>query len=574
MQTKLLIWLVLISAIVCHGQTTAFTYQGRLNTNGVPATGAFDFQFALRDAVTLGNNIGSTQFVAAVSVSNGLFTVSLDFGALAFDGSGRWLEIGARSAGGGPYSLLAPRQQITSTPYAALALRASTYTGTIQTTNLTGTIPDTRLSTNVALLNTNVNFTGTVKGALFSGDGTGLTNVPGRIFEVIPTGTNIQAFPNYGFLCTNDSAAVVVTLPASIRIGETIRVAGSGAGGWFIAQNAGQSVLCGQLARSVGLSWQTHDSSRAWRGIASSADGSKLVAVVNNGQIYTSTNYGVTWTPRDSVRAWRAVASSADGVKLVAVVNGGQIYTSANSGVSWTARDSARNWTSVASSLDGVKLFATVNTGLIYTSTDSGTSWNGRDSSRNWTSIACSGNGSNAVAGVQTGNIYTSTNNGANWTPRDSSRAWNSVASSGDGNSLVASVSSGQLYISRDYGVTWTTTGPAGLSLWTSVASSADGSRLGAVINSGGLYVSEDAGLSWTARPVPALAWQSIASSNDGSTLAAVATSNPIYVSSQSETTVGTAGGLAGPRLSAVELEYIGNGRFIPVSYVGNIRPR
>ncbi len=560
--------------MVARAQTTAFTYQGHINTNGSPATGSFDFQFALRDAATLGNNVGTTQFVAAVSVSNGLFTVSLDFGAAAFDGSLRWLEIGVRPAVGGPYNLLVPRQQITSAPYAALALRASTYTGTVQTTNLTGAIPDTRLSTNVALLNTNVNFTGTVKGALFNGDGTGLTNVPGRIFEVIPTGTNIQAFPNFGFLCTNDSTAVVVTLPASIRIGETVRVAGSGAGGWFIAQNAGQSILCGQLAQNVGLSWHTNGPLLAWRGIASSADGSALVAVVNGGQIYTSTNFGGTWTARDSNRAWRAVASSADGVKMVAVVNGGQIYTSINSGASWTARDANRNWTSVALSTDGTKLVATVNPGFIYTSTDSGMSWTARDSSRNWSGVASSSNGSNLVATVQTGNIYTSANNGLTWTPHGSSSAWNSVASSGDGSCLVASVSSGQLFISTDYGVTWTVTGPSGLNLWTSVASSSDGNRLAAVINSGGIFVSQDSGVTWVARAVPSLAWQCIASSNDGSTLAAVASSNPIYFSSSSTTTAGTAGGLTGARLSAVELEYIGNGRFIPVSFVGTIRPR
>lgn len=152
--------------------------------------------------------------------------------------------------------------------------------------------------------------------------------------------------------------------------------------------------------------------------------------------------------------------------------------------------------------------------------------------------------------------------------------AWNSVASSGDGSSLIASVSSGQLFISSDYGVTWTATGPSGSSLWTSVTSSADGSRLAAVINSGGIFVSQDSGVNWAARTVPALAWQCIASSNDGSTLAAVATSNPIYISSLSTTTVGVAGGLTGARLSAVELEYIGNGRFIPVSFVGTIRPK
>jgi photosystem II stability/assembly factor-like uncharacterized protein len=64
--------------------------------------------------------------------------------------------------------------------------------------------------------------------------------------------------------------------------------------------------------------------------VASSADGTKLVALVDGGQIYTSTDSGVTWTARDSNRDWIDVASSADGTKLVALVNGGQIYTFAH----------------------------------------------------------------------------------------------------------------------------------------------------------------------------------------------------------------------------------------------------
>ena len=74
--------------------------------------------------------------------------------------------------------------------------------------------------------------------------------------------------------------------------------------------------------------WTARASNRAWRSIASSADGTKLVAVVYGGQIYTSTDSGVTWTARESRRDWYGVASSADGTKLVAVVYPGQIYTS------------------------------------------------------------------------------------------------------------------------------------------------------------------------------------------------------------------------------------------------------
>ena len=96
---------------------TAFTYQGQLNTNGIPANGSFDFQFKLFDAAGGGTQVGTTQNANAVAVSQGVFTTALDFGAV-FDGQARWLEIAVRPAGGGGYTLLAPRQPLTATPYA------------------------------------------------------------------------------------------------------------------------------------------------------------------------------------------------------------------------------------------------------------------------------------------------------------------------------------------------------------------------------------------------------------------------------------------------------------------------
>ena len=86
----------------------------------------------------------------------------------------------------------------------------------------------------------------------------------------------------------------------------------------------------------------------------------------------TTIDPGATWTERTSAgsRSWRGVASSSDGTKLVAIVYGGYIYTSTDSGVTWTARTSAgsRHWRWLASSSDGTKLVATVYGGYIYTS--------------------------------------------------------------------------------------------------------------------------------------------------------------------------------------------------------------
>ena len=99
-------------------QSTAFTYQGRLTDNNQPANGIYDFEFKLFDAVTGGTQDGTARQVLSVEVTNGVFTVLVDFGAGAFPGADRYLEIGVRPSGSLTFTTLTPRQQITVTPYA------------------------------------------------------------------------------------------------------------------------------------------------------------------------------------------------------------------------------------------------------------------------------------------------------------------------------------------------------------------------------------------------------------------------------------------------------------------------
>jgi hypothetical protein len=123
-----------------------------------------------------------------------------------------------------------------------------------------------------------------------------------------------------------------------------------------------------------GTNWarQTSAPNSAWASVASSSDGTRLVALVGGGGIYTSVNSGTNWTVQTnapySSTYWDSVASSSDGTHLVAVVNGGGIYASVNSGITWTQQISApsTSWQSVASSSDGTHLVAVVNGGGIY----------------------------------------------------------------------------------------------------------------------------------------------------------------------------------------------------------------
>jgi hypothetical protein len=240
------------------------------------------------------------------------------------------------------------------------------------------------------------------------------------------------------------------------------------------------------LSADSGVSWTVREVARNWTGVASSADGTKLVAVEDNGQIHTSTDTGATWSAHDIGRRWVSVASSADGSMLVAAVSGGQIYTSIDSGATWTAHATVQPWVSVASSTDGTRLVAAVNGGKIYTSVDAGATWVAQATIQPWVAVASSADGSHLVAAINVGKLYTSADAGATWTARDSSRGWKAVASSADGSNLLAALASGAVYVSADAGVSWA---PVGVSrTWTAVASSSDGHKVVGVVNGGQIY--------------------------------------------------------------------------------------
>jgi hypothetical protein len=117
---------MLLSASAALAQSSSFTYQGRLTDGNAPANGNYDLQFALFDSASGGAQIGQTQTITNVSATVGVFTVTLDFGPAAFSGAARFLEISTRPSGGGAFTLLTPRQQISSTPYAVRSLSSGT----------------------------------------------------------------------------------------------------------------------------------------------------------------------------------------------------------------------------------------------------------------------------------------------------------------------------------------------------------------------------------------------------------------------------------------------------------------
>jgi photosystem II stability/assembly factor-like uncharacterized protein len=282
-----------------------------------------------------------------------------------------------------------------------------------------------------------------------------------------------------------------------------------------------------------GSPWVSRDSSRAWTSVASSANGAKLVATVNNGQIYTSTDSGATWTARDSNRGWRDVCSSADGGTLAACVEfSGRIYTSTDSGATWTARDSNRWWKTIACSTDGTKMVAGAGGGQISTSADSGATWTAREASRDWTAAASSADGTKLVAAVSvSGQIYTSADSGATWTARENNRNWRDVACSADGSRIVAVAASAQIYVSTDSGATWAARET--VRDWLTVLMSPTGQKMLATANVDGdtsVYYSSDYGGSWEqVTAAPDLNYRGFAASEDWTKLAAAPLNGTLY---------------------------------------------
>ena len=165
MKTRIIAICYLLSAIfeLAFAQGTAFTYQGRLDDGASPAHGTYDFRFKLFQDPIGNTQVGSAFLTNGVPLTNGLFTVAVDFGAGVFDGASYWLEVDVRTNGAVGYVNLNPLQALTPTPYAIFAITASNVSGTISSAALSGTYTGPVMFSN--------------GGNSFSGDGSGLTGL-------------------------------------------------------------------------------------------------------------------------------------------------------------------------------------------------------------------------------------------------------------------------------------------------------------------------------------------------------------------------------------------------------------
>jgi len=297
---------------------SAFVYQGRLNDAGASAHGNYDLRLVLFDVEEFGFPIGSIRTNAAVAVSNGLFATSIDFGPGAFDGNARWLEIGVRTNGSaGAFVILLPRQPLAPAPHSVFASRsgetaslsAGTYSSAVVFDNSgnsfsgafigngsglttlnaarlsTGTVPDARLSANVARLSSNQTFTGAntfnpATGAPFAvGNATKVSNLNADLLDGLDSAAfslsshhHDTAYWKLGgnaglgagqFLGTTDNqplelrvnGVAAIRLESTVSSPNVIEGAGStaaGAVGAIISGGSGHRIFTGTTNASIG----------------------------------------------------------------------------------------------------------------------------------------------------------------------------------------------------------------------------------------------------------------------------------------------------------------------------------
>jgi hypothetical protein len=296
-----------------------------------------------------------------------------------------------------------------------------------------------------------------------------------------------------------------------------------------ILLTAAGSFLAVNTAFTQPTNWvQTSAPVLPWRSVASSADGSKLFALADDGgstfsKLYISTNGGANWISNNIRRAfgYLSIASSADGNKLAAAATypggDGLVVISTNGGATWNwpgffFPNDQQAWAHVAMSADGTKLVASAVQGTgVWTSTNSGTTWMKTDLMvpPNYDlypdGLAVSSDGNRMTVAAKYGRLFTSADAGATWVSNNigdySFNIRRALASSADGSKLIMGLGwqgGGALYQSTNSGATWTSNDLN--EVWNSVASSADGVKLIAGIDytADGIFTSTDSGVTWT----------------------------------------------------------------------------
>ncbi|MEY3805445.1 MAG: hypothetical protein RIR69_257 [Actinomycetota bacterium] len=175
----------------------------------------------------------------------------------------------------------------------------------------------------------------------------------------------------------------------------------------------------GALFTSVntGNSFTQRTQTATWTDVAVDTQGDLVVGATSDGQVLRSSDVGVNFSSVFTIPAEitnkriNAIASSSNGSVLMAAADHGAIYKSNNSGSNWAAltipNPNDKPVADIAISADGSKVLAALSGGKLLRSTDSGSSWVAEDVDRDWKTVAMSSSGVHLGAGTDS-NFYTS----------------------------------------------------------------------------------------------------------------------------------------------------------------------
>jgi hypothetical protein len=397
-------------------------------------------------------------------------------------------------------------------------------------------------------------------------------------------------------------------------------VTGESANNWMLAQNAGQTVLTGNVQGNVqpGVAWTARLNPRVWHWLASSAAGDVLVGGEAGGDLSTSVDGGISWTPANAPAGiWISIDMTPDASQIFAVQYGGNMYVSKDRGSSWSqvttggpgVNLSGQVYESISVSHDGQRIVAAVQGGPLYVSSNGGASWTvgtlgGAALTGWWRATDSSANGMVVVAADHNGPTYRSADGGLTWSPMNVTVGgaavndrWYRLAMSDDGNTIamvgnsVGGPAAGSgIYVSHDSGTSWTR--PFSLVAdYSAVAMSPDGQFIGVTVSdpnpnqspdtvaraSGRVLRSTNGGASFSTLAMPGsdTDWRAIAMSADGNKLAAATgywggVPGQLYTSLGNRTSFGTFGSVTGGQNYRITVQYLGNGQFsVPASSGG-----
>jgi len=194
-----------------------------------------------------------------------------------------------------------------------------------------------------------------------------------------------------------------------------------------------------------------------------SIGGSHVIAT-NNRNIYNSINYGNTFSLNTSisgVHKWTDSDISSNGLYQYYVEDNGYIWSSNNYGSSLNIvkgidLNKKINYSSISCTYDGSKFFGTIynnNDYQIFNSTNYGNiiTYKFTNGIRNWNNIIISNIGNIIYSSEDDGLLYKSTSQGAIWNVINGSlNKWNSLSTNNNGTILLASADKSGIFQYRD----------------------------------------------------------------------------------------------------------------------------